>query len=196
MSRVKHRKGSQNTQILAVDTSGFEEGMTFWATDATVSIKEARTRLAFAPSTAHGHLDGPARLMALETDNFSTPQLELLGALSAHTLAVADGEQHPVIFTDFQAAEHLLASMTGAKKMRPRRARNHEPLPQLVELIEALGDQVERVRFHWLPRSSTTSLQYVDRLIRRRDISVSDEDEHWGMVTFEDVLAAAWKIVA
>ncbi|WP_307545433.1 hypothetical protein [Streptomyces sp. V3I8] len=134
------------------------------------------------------------RRLQFEVEHWSSPQVELLGCLTAHVLARSNDELRPVIFNDFQAVEHLLDSVLG---LRPfKRADRFTPLPQLFDLIEAMGDEVDYVHVHWLPRCSTPALKLVDSLVDRRLRDEREAPEVWSELTFDDLLIKAKGISA
>ncbi|MFE6000383.1 hypothetical protein ACFQ6C_26540 [Streptomyces sp. NPDC056454] len=178
-----------NSQLVPVDTSSFQESMTFWAADASIDValnegrdRSSKARVAVAPSLANGDADGPVWVCDLRITHWSTPQTELLACLVAHVLAREDGEGSPVIFTDFQAAERLLDSILGLRPMK--RPETFQPLPQLALLMEALGEELDYVHLHWLPRRSTPALALADKAACRRN-------QQSEKLVFEDLLSAA-----
>jgi hypothetical protein len=198
--RSKRRLGTRNTQLIPLDASGFDDAASFWSSDAyvdpvrgnsAVAAGTSRATVAMVPTSREGAVTGLAHVLDFPEDSGSTPQAELLGCLAAHVLARVNGEEAPVILTDFQAAESFLDSVLGLRTMK--RPKKYTPMAQLTSLIEIMGEEVEYVHLHWIPRKSTDAMQLVDRLCSRR-ASKPEQGVHWEVLGFEDLMSLAAKM--
>lgn len=189
----------------------------WWSTDASCSpawneaqlAKELRKNpqyvddphgyMALIPCTRDGKVDGPGRLLSIEMTTRSPSQLELLAVLCAHVIARADGERQPLVYTDCQDVDSLLDLLLGRRRQRKAsRRRKFEPLPDLISLIEVLGDEVDYVHSCWQPRCYTPALRIADNLanlVRRPRLQSIGPDD-WAETSFEEILDMARTIRA
>ncbi|MEV7675009.1 hypothetical protein [Streptomyces sp. NPDC088752] len=194
------------------DTSPYTS---WWATDGSLKPKMTAQRLAHQQKKSPGYTDdlhgymalipcgedgtvrGPGRLVTVELASRSPSQLELLAVLCAHVLACAEDQwEQPLIYTDCSDTGELLDRLLGLRTKRPgRRQKNFKPLPELLAVIEALGDEVDYLHTEWRPRRSNPALRRADDLTHVRYKPSADlQPEDWIDTPFQEVLSLAKEI--
>lgn len=191
MQRSRRRKLARLQHLK--DRSEFPPEATFWAVDASLLPTNGSAALAAVPCTRGGDVDGPALALRPASTTRHINHVELLASLIAHTKARADGEAHPLVYTDSLISLDLLDQI-----------RNGQPpadlMPELGDLAEALGPELHTAHLYALPRRTTKAMRYADSVAYIRhhidpdhvpNPPVGTRRAEWAGLNMDQVLSAA-----